>query len=417
MKTSLFFKKFIISWRKAFLHLIPLGGVSSGNFIKIIHDGDEAFHNIIQAIKDAKKNIMIETYILADDSLGELLQKELIKAQLRGVSITILYDHIGSSGISSRFIANFIEANIKILDFNPIWPWRNRGPLLFRDHRKIMIIDDMLAFCGGINISADYAGPIYGNDRFRDSVALVKGPAVKHLIDISKESLAESEFNECPQALLLALPSSYNLRDYIRFLGQRLWPSRNHSLLKTDNQEALIQVLRSNTRRNLLHIQKSIEEAVNRSISYCYFTTPYFLPHEPLRLAMINAKKRGVDVRILTAGISDVPLMRYASHHIYDNFLSHGVRIYEMTAKTLHAKLCSIDGIYASIGSFNLDHWSARRNLEVTLSIIDKDITDNLKHQFNKDLSLSEEINYQCFRNRHIIKRIFCYLAYQIMRL
>jgi cardiolipin synthase len=128
------------------------------------------------------------------------------------------------------------------------------------------------------------------------------------------------------------------------------------------NNDTLVQVLRSNTRKNLTHIQKSMEESTNRAVSYCYFTTPYFLPYGSLKKAITNAAKRGVDVRILTAGLSDVPLMRLASHHVYQSFLKHGVRIYEMHQKTLHAKIATIDGIYSSIGSYNLDHWSARRN-------------------------------------------------------
>ena len=114
----------------------------------------------------------------------------------------------------------------------------------------------------------------------------------------------------------------------------------------------MLQVLRSNTQKNLTHIQKSMEECIDRAVDYCYFTTPYFLPYGPLRRSIIHAAQRGVDVRILTAGLSDVPLMHYASRHVYQGFMSHGVRIYEMDQKTLHAKLSSIDGVYASIGSY-----------------------------------------------------------------
>jgi cardiolipin synthase A/B len=237
------------------------------------------------------------------------------------------------------------------------------------------------------------------------------------LLAISKESLAESEFLQDPEALFLALPKNIELKTTFKLFWQKLQPITNNDIAQHENGGTLVQVLRSNMKRNLSHIQKSLEEAVNRSVSYCYFTTPYFLPHEPLRKAIINAQKRGVDVQILTAGISDMPLMRYASHHVYDSFLHEGIRIFEMTKKTLHAKLASIDGLYASIGSFNLDHWSARRNLEVTLTVIDRDIALDLKKQFNKDLSLGHEIKQQDFKNRSVFKRFFCWLAYLLMRL
>jgi len=167
----------------------------------------------------------------------------------------------------------------------------------------------------------------------------------------------------------------------------------------------------------LTHIQKSMEECINRAVDYCYFTTPYFLPYESLRKAIINAAKRGVDIRILTAGLSDVPLMRLASRHVYPGFLKNGVRIYEMNQKTLHAKIATIDGVLSSIGSYNLDHWSARRNLEVNLSILDSHLAQELKEQFNQDLRLAEEISPNIFAKMSLLKRILSWLAYELFRL
>ncbi len=85
---------------------------------------------------------------------------------------------------------------IKALPFNPVWLWRRKGPLLFRDHRKIMVIDEQSAFCGSMNISCDYGGRVYGNDRYRDTVAFMEGPAVRDLLAITKESIIESEFKQ-----------------------------------------------------------------------------------------------------------------------------------------------------------------------------------------------------------------------------
>jgi cardiolipin synthase A/B len=414
---TLLLKKLTASWQKAFLRLFPLGGFSTHNKVKIIHDGDEAFLAIVEAIKKATVSIYIETYILAADRLGFWLAEELIAAKRRGVEVTILYDHLGSAGLSNSFLSAMTKEGIKILAFNPIWPWRRSGPLLFRDHRKIVVVDEATAFCGGMNISADYAGPIYGKDRFRDSIACIKGPAVRDLFLITLESIAETEFAERPAALVETLDFCIDKSLAFKLFLQRLWHSADSFEPLTKAQGTLVQVLRSNMRRNLTHIQKSMEECVNRSVSYCYFTTPYFLPNDGLRKAMINAARRGVDVRILTAGLSDVPLMRYASRHVYRGFLQHGIRIYEMTKKTLHAKLATIDGLHASIGSYNLDHWSARRNLEVNLSIIDQDIALTLKEQFHHDLSLSHEINKDEFFKRSIWRRLLCWLAYALMRL
>jgi cardiolipin synthase len=414
---ALLIKKFKASWRKAFLRFIPLGGFSTHNVMKIFHSGDEAFLTIFNAISASKQSIYLETYILAPDRIGLWLRDAVIEASARGVKITILYDHFGSSRLSGSFLAPMHVAGIKVMAFNPIWPWRRRGPLLFRDHRKIIIIDEKIAFCGSMNISADYAGPIYGNDRFRDTLARIEGPAVKDLLAITLESIAESEFEEKPERLSETLGKTIDTKKAIKLFFHKLLPSSEIISAEQDELGTLVQVLRSNMRRNPAHIQKSLEESVNRAVNYCYFTTPYFLPQDGLRKAIINAKHRGVDVRILTAGLSDVPLVRYAARHVYMGLLKKGVRIFEMTQKTLHAKIATIDGVYSSIGSYNLDHWSARRNLEVNLCIIDGDIALDLKKQFEIDVASSFEIDKTEFLSRSALRRFLCWLAYVILRI
>ncbi len=203
----LLLKKIQNSWQKAFLNLIPLGHFSYNNQIKIFHSGDDAFIAIFNAIEQAKSSIYIETYILAPDELGHKLREALLRARLRNVLVTILYDHFGSARITNSFLSPLIQADAKVVAFNPIWPWRRKGPLLFRDHRKITVIDEKIAFCGGMNISSDYAGPNYGNDRYRDTTAQVLGPAVKDILSITKESILESEFDKSPEDLSLAVKS------------------------------------------------------------------------------------------------------------------------------------------------------------------------------------------------------------------
>ncbi len=412
---AILWQKLKLSWRKALSALIPLGGFSSHNRLKIFHDGDEAFLAIHQAFLEAQDSIFLETYIFTPDRVGTWLRDALIDAAKRGVSISVLYDHFGSARLSNSFLAPMQKAGIKVLAFNPVWFWRKRGPLLFRNHRKIIVVDEKIAFCGSMNISCDYAGPLYGNDRYRDTLLRIEGPAVKDFLAITKESILESEFN--PQAFKSAQLSIKKPISIFRLFFARLEALKKEPLFAQNNDDTLVQVLRSNTRRNLTHIQNSMEECINRAVNYCYFTTPYFLPYGKLKKAIIHAAKRGVDVRILTAGVSDAPLMRLASHHLYNKFLKHGVRIFEMHQKTLHAKIATIDGIFSSLGSYNLDHWSARRNLEVNITIIDSAIAEDLRKQFERDLELSYEVKLTIFSNRSFIKKILCWLSYHLMTL
>lgn len=415
--SALLLKKLKVSWQKAFLRLIPLGGFSSHNHLQIYHSGDEAFSAIHDAITSAQTSLFIETYTFSGDRVGAWLRDAMIDAANRGVSIVLLYDHVGSAGLTNGFLAPMVAVGIKVLAFNPIWIWRRTGPLLFRDHRKIIVVDERVAFCGSMNISADYAGPIHGNNRFRDTLARIEGPAVRDLLNLTLESVAEAEFEKAPEVLSDRASRQIDKSLAIKVFLQRLLSPPDSIKVGDEQTGTLVQVLPSNMRRNLTHIQRSMEECVNRAVDYCYFTTPYFLPHDGLRKALINAARRGVDVRILTAGLSDIPLMRYASRHVYKNLLERGVRIYEMTQRTLHAKIAAIDGVYVSIGSYNLDHWSARRNLEVNLSVIDQSVARELQQQFHKDVELCTEVEPGAFLARSKFRRILCWLAYQILRL
>ncbi len=377
------------SWKKAFTRLLPLGGASAGNVVTLYKDGDSAFFSIQDAIRGAQKNIWLETYIFEPDALGTRIRNALIDAALRGVQVIVLYDYLGSPGMTKSFWEPLLAAGGRALAFNPIWPWRRKGPFLFRDHRKILIVDNLFGFCGGHNMSADYAGPKLGNDKFRDTMIRLEGPSVKDLGKIFWASLRETT------------------GDKHRFTYDG----------PVYNPGVFAQVLGSNARRNLYAIQKSMKVTLKRSMRYCYFTTPYFMPYDGLRKAMLEAATRGVDVRILTAGLSDIPLMRMASQCVYGQFLRSGIRVYEMFDKVLHAKTVTIDGVYGSVGSYNLDNWSARRNLEVNVSVFDAKVAGDLENQFQEDLALCREVTMEELNNRPWWTRIMQCLAYQLMRL
>ncbi len=382
-------RRVVSNWQRAVRRLLPLGGISEGNKVTLFHDGDDALADMCAAINGAKERVWLEMYIFEPDSVGRIILDALTHAAKRGCEVILLYDHFGSSRLSSGFLSPFLQAGGKSVAFNPIWPWRRKGPLLFRDHRKILVVDHGAAFCGSMNISKDYAGSGKGKSRFRDTVVKLEGPAVRDLADLFLATLTETTGEVRNQSF-----ASFKEADGV-----------------------LVQVLGSNTRKNLWAIQKSMEVILRSATRFCYFTTPYFLPYEPLRQAMVDAAKRGVDVRVLTAGLSDVPMMRFASQRVYGQFLEAGIRIYEMFGKTLHAKTATIDGIYGSVGSYNLDHWSARRNLEVNISIIDEKVARELEAQFFDDMKAAKEVTIGLWQKRSWFSQFLQWVAYQLMRL
>jgi cardiolipin synthase len=178
-----------------------------------------------------------------------------------------------------------------------------------------------------------------------------------------------------------------------------------------------VQALGSHGLQGKREVQRSVRLTVRYAVQRCWITTPYFLP--PLRLmrAMIRSAARGVDVRLLTAGVSDVPIARAASQHIYGQFLNHGVRIFEMFDATLHAKTMVIDGLYSTVGSFNLDQFSDKRNLEVNVGMIDPDVARVVEQDFERNLSQAREVTLENWKRRTHWQRFVHWCAYQLTRL
>ena len=200
---------------------------------------------------------------------------------------------------------------------------------------------------------------------------------------------------------------------------QKINNNNKNNKIKDGNKEdqVFVQILQSNVRRNKLHIQKAMRLTLNCASNNCYMSTPYFLPPQSLKKSLINAGKRGIDVRILTAGVSDVPMVRMASQHVYSVLLRNGIRIYEYFGATLHAKTATIDGIYSSIGSFNLDIWSHLYNLEINMSTLDHKTAAQLEDQFMRDLQQSTEVTLADLESRSFIKRAIYWSAYHLLRI
>ena len=373
------------AWRLTVDRLLPLGGSSEGNQVTPFCDGDSAYDAMLAAIHAGTHRVWLETYIVEPDRAGRAFIAALLAAKERGCDVIVLYDVVGSPHFDGKELT---AKGIRVVPFNPPRLLLSRLPVLLRDHRKILVVDDV-AFCGGMNISEDYAGPKHGNGLFRDTHALVEGPAVAALATIFAQS-------------------------FLTATGERLateWPTVPLA------EGVFAQVLGSDVRRRKRHIQRALQLTVNRAVRKCFLTTPYFVPPPALLRSLCHAARRGVDVRVLTAGVSDVPIVAVAARHLYGKLLRSGVRVFEMVDRTLHAKTASIDGVYASVGSFNLDRWSFTRNLEVNITAVDPGLAEHLARQFDDDVALSREIHLKEHDARHLLDRVLGFIAFQLMRL
>lgn len=375
-------------WEKIAIALLRFGGASEGNSIKFFKDGDERLDDLWAEIDRAERRIWFESYIFENDSVGERTLGALTAAARRGCEVRVLLDAVGSSRLTDAVVAQLREAGAKVEFFNPIWRWKRHLPLLRRDHRKIVVIDNVVAHCGGMNISRDYACERYGNSMFLDSHVRATGPCVRDLARIFADSWKHAT-------------------------RQRL-----HRPSQSDpTGDIIVQTLASQGWQGRQAIQRSLRIAIRHSVRMCCLTSPYFIPPSRLIHAINRAAKRGVDVRVLTAGRSDVPIVALAARHIYGRLLKHGVRIFEMQTSVLHSKTVVVDGIYATVGSFNLDQWSDKRNLEVSLGMLDAAAAKSVHEQFVKNISKAREVTLADWGKRSLWQRLIQWAAYQLLRL
>ncbi len=381
--------RFWSAWRRTLRLLRPLGRVSQENRIEVFIDGDAAFEAMFAALEGACREVLVNTYILEPDRIGLRLRELLVAAAERGVEVLLVYDAFGSGRLGERYLGPLQRAGVRLLAYNPLLRIHSPISRLQRNHQKILVVDGEIGFCGGMNMTEEYAGPRLGTGVFRDTHLELRGPCVADLAEIVL-SLVEEVGGDPPARP----PASAGFAD-----------------------GALVQVLESNVTRERRAIQKALRYTVMRAVRRCYLTSPYFVPPKRLLRDLSRAAQRGVDVRILTAGVSDVPLVRMASRHLYGRLLKRGVRIYELGDRTLHAKTVAIDGIYASVGSFNLDTWSYRRNLEVNVSVLSENVAGRIEAEMLKDLERSHEVSLGAWGRRTWFTRLRDWLAYLLMRI
>lgn len=373
------------AWQKTLRLLRPLGTVTQATRVRVLTDGDAAFEAMWRAIDGAVDSVALTTYIFEPDRVGDATLAALVRAAQRGCRVLFVVDAFGSHRLDEARLAPLVAAGGRVVRFNPIVRWSSPLSRLVRNHRKILAVDGRLAFVGGMNVAEEYAGERHGNGYFRDTQLELEGPCAAVLA-----RLVEVVAGEGPASAPRPQP--------------------------TGEGASLVMVHESHARRERRRIQRALRMTLARSLEHVYLTSPYFVPPARLVRALVHARRRGVDVRVLTAGRSDVPLVRLAGQHLYGRLLRSGIRIFELESRTLHAKSVTVDGVHATVGSFNLDHWSDRRNLEVTVGLLDREATAELERQFAHDLAGAREVTLATWTRRGGLERLLGWAAYQLLR-
>jgi len=378
-------------WRATLHRLAPLGHISVGNRARVVVDGDAAFEEMWAAIAAARERIVLDVYEFADDPIGRRTLSELVDAARRGCDVLVVVDDFGSFELPGGFFSELVAAGGRTRRWNPLL--RFPFPSRVRDHRKLLVVDGRRAFCSGRNVTADYAGEGHGNGRFRDTTLVLEGPCASDLERV-------------------VVPDAPPPGD----APERGTPPTQDAASEEAPAGVLVQVLESNRPRARRGIQRALRVTLGRATSHAYLTSPYLIPPPRLLRSLVRASRRGVDVRILSAGRSDVPLARFASRHLLGRLLGAGVRVFELHERTLHAKTISVDGVWGAVGSFNLDPPSDR-NLELTVAVLDGTVAGRLETDFLSDLEGAEELRFEDWRARSLGERLGHWLAYRLARL
>lgn len=331
-------------------------GWTSGNALQLLENGEEFFPAVFDAIRNAEHRVVLETFILFEDSVGNELQQVLIAAAMRGVQIDVTVDGYGSADLTPEYIDAMTSVGVRfhIYDLQPRL-FGIRTNLFRRMHRKIVVVDGVLAFVGGINFSADHLTN-YGPTAKQDYAVAIRGPLVADIADFVAEALRPVR---------------------PRFSWR---PSQNEDkgdfLVEGEARAAL--VVRDNGRHHD-DIERYYRVGIRAARHEVTIANAYFFPGYRFLRDLRRAAQRGVRVRLILQGEPDMPLARFAATMLYDYLLSGGVQIYEYCEKPLHGKVAYVDGIWSTVGSSNLDPLSLALNLEANVMVRDRAFTSDLR--------------------------------------
>jgi cardiolipin synthase len=321
---------------------------TAGNRITLLENGEAFFPRVFEAIAAAQREVLIETFILFDDKVGQQLHAIVLAAAQRGVQISLTVDGYGSPDLSPAFVGALTDAGVRFQTYDPAPRWFGWRPnMLRRLHRKIVVIDGERAFVGGINYSADHLAD-FGPQAKQDYAIEVEGPLVATIHHFTRG------------ARRLAQPSRRWLRRTPAIQPPPAAGEADAMFVTRDNREHHTDIER--------HYRAAIRSARQRVV----IANAYFFPGYRLIRELRRAARRGVEVKLILQGEPDMPIVKAAASTLYAHLLKAGVRIFEYFERPLHGKVALVDDAWATVGSSNLDPLSLSLNLEANVMVRDR---------------------------------------------
>lgn len=361
--------------------------LTTDNQITCLLDSKENFPNWIEALSQAKYSIAIEMYIFATDAFGQEVRQVLLDRLQQGVEVFVIYDWIGSIGAHyKRFFKPLIDAGAQIKPYNKLGLTSGLN-ILGRNHRKSFIIDQQVAFVSGLCISSQWNGDeAQGISPWRDTGLMLQGPIVQDVLKAFLDTW-QSMSLPLPEALTKAPPHQDST--HVDELADSISAEQEQHPEKPDSFANARLVATTGENANMMRLDLLAVSMAKRNL---WLTDAYFMPTRMYVQALINAAQDGVDVRILVPSTSDIKWIGTVSRTQYRRLLESGVRIFEWNGSMIHAKMAIVDGLWARVGSTNLNFSSWFANRELDVGIEDANTVKYLEECFLNDLANSTEV-------------------------
>jgi cardiolipin synthase len=365
----------------------PVGSDS----VRLLRDGVQAFPAMLHAIGEAQREVLLEMYWVGDDAVGARFREALCERARAGVRVCVIYDAVGSIGITPAWWRPLFAAGGRAIEFHSLSPLDPRfrlERLETRDHRKLLVVDGAIGFTGGINLALHWLPPDPGGSAWRDDMIEVRGAAAEELRTLFFRTWRKLTRERAPVDVL---------------------PLRRR-------RERPVWVLASQWRfRRSIHREYLVR--INRARERIDIANSYFVPDRNVRAALFRAVDRGVIIRVLVPSTSDVPVVQYAVEALFETLLRRGIEIWALPGPMLHAKTAIIDERFTTIGSYNLDQRSWRKNLEVNLAVEDAGFARHVRQWFQRDVARSTRIDLETWRDRSLSRRGFEWASYALRKL
>ncbi len=359
--------------------------LADGNRIEALQNGDEIFPAMLAAIRGARSTITFETYIYWSGTVGREFGDALSERARSGVAVHVLLDWVGAGKMDDSILEGMRQAGVEVEQFHPL-KWYHLDRLNHRTHRKLLVVDGHVGFTGGVGIADLWQGHAQDPDHWRDSHYRLEGPAVAQM-----QAAFMDNWTNTTGAVLH---------------GARYFPPLDSA------GTSLAQVFHSSPTNGGESVRLMYLLSIAAARRYIRIAASYFVPDSLTVAALVNARRRGVEVEVVVPGPHiDTDVVQAASRSRWGPLLEAGVRIFEYQPTMFHCKVMVVDGLWTSVGSTNFDNRSFQLNAEANLNVLDRDFAEAQARVFEEDRAGAREVTLEMWRHRPWKERASDWLA------